>query len=130
MHLGSDMIRQLGSEPINYSNTGGAIELPKLFKFYLGMSLNITIKTELERRGMSIKELSEVSGVSYATLKRFISADHDISSKKLILILNTLGIDLEALILKGSERSAAQKDLPAYLKKSLTKFIEGVRFGI
>jgi len=93
------------------------------------MTISTAIKAEIDRREMSVKELSNQSGVSYATLKRFISADHDISSKKLISILETLDVNLVEQISKGTQQSASQKELPSYLKKSLTKFMQGVQFG-
>lgn len=93
------------------------------------MTISAAIKVELERREMSIKALSNQSGVSYATLKRFISSDHDISSKKLMLVLEVLDINLVELISQGTQRSATHKELPSYLKKSLSKFMQGVQFG-
>ena len=93
------------------------------------MSVSVAIKSLISRREMSVLELSKKSGVSYATLKRFISSDHDISSKKLVLILQALDIDLSNLIAKSCKEESAHKELPNYLKKSLSKFIQGVQFG-
>ena len=93
------------------------------------MSVSLAVKSLINKKEMSVLELSKKSGVSYATLKRFISSDHDISSKKLILILNALEIDLVGLIASSNKEESAHKELPSYLKKSLSKFIQGVQFG-
>ena len=83
----------------------------------------------IDKRGISVIELSKTSGVSYATLKRFFSADHDISSKKLCAVLSALEVDLVSLVSKGFASETSHKELPSYLKKSLTRFIQGVHFG-
>ena len=89
--------------------------------------INLAIKDILDKRQISMIELSKTTGVSYPTLKRFLGSNHDISSKKLMLILEELNIDFSELISKETENTKVK--LPPYMSIALKKLMKGVGLG-
>ena len=74
-------------------------------------------------------ELSKTTRISYATLKRFIGSNHDISSKKLMLILEELDVDFSELISKKATYENTKVELPSYISIALKKLMKGVGLG-
>lgn len=79
------------------------------------------LRAVLDRKQMTIKELSLISGVNYLTLKRFFSGTNSLNHIKFLKILEALDIDLQSLIDESEQQYRSKEsvisDIGNYLSK-------------
>lgn len=73
------------------------------------MCISDRLKQILEVKGMSIKEFSELTGISYRSVMNYLNEGRDPSSEALIKIHNGVGIDINWLLI-GSGKMFFSED--------------------
>ena len=53
------------------------------------------LKELVAERGLTMKELSDMTGLTYITLRRFFKGNSSLTHEKFILLLEALDIDLD-----------------------------------
>lgn len=74
------------------------------------MGIPNLIRKIMEEQGMTIKELSERSSVSYISMKRFFLQNQPLSYDKFLRVLKSLEVDLEDLLIRKTKRSIRTKE--------------------
>ena len=89
----------------------------------LSMGFKENLKSELEYRGMLVKELAEESGIKKQTLDNYLSTHNSIPNAEIALkIAHALGTSVERLFSDGTESSDSDSSMSADIAELVRRY--------